>query len=983
MKTIWKLFVGDIRRITSNVVSIIIVIGLVVIPGIFTWFNVAASWDPFANTGNLKFAVANEDDGYRSDLIPVKINIGDQVVNTLRSNDQLDWTFTTKKEAINGTKSGKYYAAVVIPKNFSTRMMTFFASDGDHAEIAYYNNEKKNALAPKITGQGADTVSAQVNETFSETLTSTALSVASQLANQLDKPAAQEQLTQFNGNISDFAETLTDASGTLRTFSTLTQSARHLLESSDGLIANVSGNAKSVGTTLKQAGSGVEDLTGALKTGTTALGTALTDSANSFTAMEADVDSLFGNAGTQAGNTANALRNQATNISKQAQSYQQIYDSLDALSANEKLPEAVRNAIDHLKTNVGTTITQLNDLASALNGSADNIDAKVSDTTAERAEIKKLAQQAATSVSGIKTDYESQLKPQLDDIATSITSTTTALSVASQLANQLDKPAAQEQLTQFNGNISDFAETLTDASGTLRTFSTLTQSARHLLESSDGLIANVSGNAKSVGTTLKQAGSGVEDLTGALKTGTTALGTALTDSANSFTAMEADVDSLFGNAGTQAGNTANALRNQATNISKQAQSYQQIYDSLDALSANEKLPEAVRNAIDHLKTNVGTTITQLNDLASALNGSADNIDAKVSDTTAERAEIKKLAQQAATSVSGIKTDYESQLKPQLDDIATSITSTTTALNATAADLKGALGNLNGTTKTADKNLTAISSVLDSTADSLAGAGKKLGAFTGTLTDALNSGDMSAVKDVLSDNTDSLAAALAAPVKVKRNAVFPVKNFGSQMAPFYTILPLWVGSLLMAVTLKTTVSRKVRKELGDPKPHQLFLGHYGVFGVIGLLQSTFSLGGSLLFLHVQAVHPLLFMLSGWVSSLVFSFFTYTLVASFGNVGKAIGVLFLVMQISGANGAYPLAVLPKIISGISPFLPATHSITAMRAAIGGIYSNDYWFAIGALLLFIPPLLLIGLLLRIPLVKFNHWYVSKLESTKVIAA
>ena len=85
MKTIWKLFVGDIRRITSNVVSIIIVIGLVVIPGIFTWFNVAASWDPFANTGNLKFAVANEDDGYRSDLIPVKINIGDQVVNTLRS----------------------------------------------------------------------------------------------------------------------------------------------------------------------------------------------------------------------------------------------------------------------------------------------------------------------------------------------------------------------------------------------------------------------------------------------------------------------------------------------------------------------------------------------------------------------------------------------------------------------------------------------------------------------------------------------------------------------------------------------------------------------------------------------------------------------------------------------------------------------------------------------------------------------------------
>ena len=176
MKNIWKLFVGDVRRLTSNIVSIIIVTGLVVIPGLFSWFNISASWNPFANTGNLKFAVANDDEGYKSDLIPVKISIGDQVVNTLRANDQMDWTFTTKKEAIDGTKSGKYYAAVVIPKDFSTRMMTFFTADGDHATLTYYNNEKKNALAPKITGQGADTVAAQINEMFSETLTSTAAS---------------------------------------------------------------------------------------------------------------------------------------------------------------------------------------------------------------------------------------------------------------------------------------------------------------------------------------------------------------------------------------------------------------------------------------------------------------------------------------------------------------------------------------------------------------------------------------------------------------------------------------------------------------------------------------------------------------------------------------------------------------------------------------------------------------------------------------
>lgn len=723
MKNIWKLFVGDVRRLTSNIVSIIIVIGLVVIPGLFSWFNISASWDPFANTGNLKFAVANDDEGYKSDLIPVKISIGDQVVNTLRANDQMDWTFTTKKEAIDGTKSGKYYAAVVIPRDFSTRMMTFFTADGDHAALTYYNNEKKNALAPKITGQGADTVAAQINEMFSETLTSTALNIASQLADELDKPESQATLTNFSNNMGNFANTLTDTSSALTTFSSLTLSAQNLLDSSNSLLSNVSGSAKSAVNELKQSKNGINDLTGAVKTSTNALSTALSSSSNSFGAVSTDIDSVFNNAGTQAGNTATALRNQAANVSKQAQGYQNIYDALDELSNNNLVPEVAKIAINHLKTNVGATITQLNDLANSLNTSADNIDAKVSDTTADRERVSQLAQQAKASIDGIKTDFDSQLKPQLNDISDSISST-------------------------------------------------------------------------------------------------------------------------------------------------------------------------------------------------------------------------------------------------------------------AADLKGALGDLNSTTKSAGKQLTNIRTVLDSTAESLTKASTALSSFNGTLSDALNSGNMGTVKEVLGNNTDSLAAALAAPVQVKRTAVFPVKNFGSQLAPFYTILPLFVGSLLMAVTLKPGVSRRNREGLDNPKPHQLFLGHYGVFGVIALLQSTFSLGGGLLFLHIQAVHPWLFMLTGWVASLVFSFFTYTMVASFGNVGKAIGVLTLVLQISGANGAYPLAVLPKIIGDISPFLPATHAITALRAAIAGIYNNDYWHAIGSLLLFLIPLLLIGLLLRIPLVKFNRWYVAKVESTKVIS-
>ena len=107
----------------------------------------------------------------------------------------------------------------------------------------------------------------------------------------------------------------------------------------------------------------------------------------------------------------------------------------------------------------------------------------------------------------------------------------------------------------------------------------------------------------------------------------------------------------------------------------------------------------------------------------------------------------------------------------------------------------------------------------------------------------------------------------------------------------------------------------------------------------------------------------------------------MVASFGNVGKAIGVLFLIMQISGSNAAYPLSILPHFISDISPWLPVSYSVTAMRGAIAGIYENDYWIAMGKLALFLVPLLFIGLVLRHALLGFNHWYEARVERTKLL--
>ena len=104
MKNILRIFKYDLKKIHKNVIAMIVIMGITVIPTLYAWFNIAASWDPYGNTGNLKVAVASSDEGYSGELLSVNLNLGDQILTTLRGNSQLDWTFTSAKKAKEGVK---------------------------------------------------------------------------------------------------------------------------------------------------------------------------------------------------------------------------------------------------------------------------------------------------------------------------------------------------------------------------------------------------------------------------------------------------------------------------------------------------------------------------------------------------------------------------------------------------------------------------------------------------------------------------------------------------------------------------------------------------------------------------------------------------------------------------------------------------------------------------------------------------------------
>ena len=152
-------------------------------------------------------------------------------------------------------------------------------------------------------------------------------------------------------------------------------------------------------------------------------------------------------------------------------------------------------------------------------------------------------------------------------------------------------------------------------------------------------------------------------------------------------------------------------------------------------------------------------------------------------------------------------------------------------------------------------------------------------------------------------------------------------------------------------------------------------------IIGLFQSGLICLGDLYFLKIQCEHPFLFLLAGWISSIVYVNIIYTLTVSFGDIGKAICVILLVVQVAGSGGTFPIEVAPKFFRTVYPLLPFNYSMGAMRETIAGMYGNTYWTEISKLLLFLIPSLILGLILRKPIIKLNNFIIEKLEETKLM--
>jgi len=311
------------------------------------------------------------------------------------------------------------------------------------------------------------------------------------------------------------------------------------------------------------------------------------------------------------------------------------------------------------------------------------------------------------------------------------------------------------------------------------------------------------------------------------------------------------------------------------------------------------------------------------------------------------------------------------LQKELDTVAGQVADTMEGMAALAGDAKAMKTAL---AETADAVGDTMALLRPATEKLLTSLESTIDDLEGLTTDEY----MDTLVDVLGGDPAVYGQYFPEMVQTSVNAVYPIANYGSAMTPFYTVLAIWVGGVILSSLIKI----HARTEgLIDPKPAELYFGRYLFFFVLSQIQAAVIVTGDLYILKVQCLHPGMLYLTGALTAFTFSLLIYSLALSFGDVGKAIVVVIMVMQIAGSSGTFPIELLPAIYQKIYRFFPFPYAIDAMRECICGMYGNYYWQQIGFLLLFAAAALVIGLLVRRPFMGLNHFMEEKLEETELL--
>ena len=414
MRNVLEIVRNDFRVIRQNTMTGIMVFGLVLIPLLFTCFNVLASWEPFENTEKLKIAVASNDRGHRTDIGAIDVNLGNEVLSKLSRNHEIDWQITDSEDAIDGTKSGDYYAAIVLPENFSTELMTFYVRGTKAPKLTLYTNEKKNALSSIITSKGASGVIQEIDKNFTQVVASVGLGVITSLDEYLNTSDSKQALTRVQNRVDDTAARLRSGAQTARSLSTLVETTVPLVETADSILENAGARMD-----ILRNGSGDGNVAGDLEAAVgnvrDSVSTALDATQSSYEGVRDRVNELVDGTQATSGATADTFDAMAAKFGQQADGLTAMRDRLED-TVGAVVPGVAKPGYDRAISDLNTSIARTRGLQESFSAVAADLRGG-RDTGSSISQAKDAFTAAIAAVENAKNSYEQNLRPQIDALS--------------------------------------------------------------------------------------------------------------------------------------------------------------------------------------------------------------------------------------------------------------------------------------------------------------------------------------------------------------------------------------------------------------------------------------------------------------------------------------------------------------------------------------------------------------------------------------
>ncbi|EJR98925.1 YhgE/Pip domain-containing protein [Bacillus mycoides] len=940
MKQIWRIYKTDLRNVAKHWAAIVIVLGLMILPSLYAWFNIKASWDPYGNTKGIQIAVSNQDVG--SNLRGKDINIGKEIVDSLKKDKNFGWKFVDEKQAIYGVERGDYSASITIPKDFSEKIATVLNENPQKPELDYYVNEKVNAIAPKITAKGASGLTEEVSKNFVKTANGEIFEIFNDLGIDLETnlPSIEKvkdlvfkleaQFPEMNTLMDKALDDATRAEDVVKVAQKELPVVESVMNDGQEALGNLDKFFANNDQTLQNA-------PGTMRNNLTVAKDVM-DKANAVTNFlmnpGVDLSGMKGLPEFPARPDLSKLNDEGyKNIARNLN--QTVNNVLNSARAGTSYGKSVVNGLQNGQFDPEKAKQDLNAVSENLQGRTDSVaylinvftELQKSATTdfgqsffqGRVDRLTKLKSGMENANNGIKDIVNvigtgQEVKKDVTDAANQ------KLDAANGLIDQAEKDYNETFVADYKKAVSTVDQAKADANEAYDTVKNEYDKAKNTFE---GVIADVNNRGVNGLDSTKVA---LNDLNGQLQATKNLIGDAI-PVLESTNKVLADV---------------NSDKNLNNGIAKLNKAQNTVQKGIDA-------------------TNKATTLIN--------NGQKPTKEVVES--------INEATKNASAQLGDFLATYDSEIVPNFN----------TAIERTKRMSK----NTTQILSEADKKLPDVKKLLEDSSKGLVDGRKKLAdikaempetekkikELADKIRDFESEEDIKDIIRLLKNDVEKQSDYFANPVNLKENKLFAMPNYGSAMSPFYTVLALWVGALLM-VSLLTV---EVHEEGANYKSHEVYFGRLLTFLTIGLSQAFIVSMGDIFLLGTYVVDKFWFVLFSLFIGGVFVCIVYSLVSIFGNVGKSMAIILLVLQVAGSGGTFPIQMTPPFFQAIYPFLPFTYAISAIRETVGGMLWDIVTRDLLVLSVFVVVMIVAALLLKTPINKSSEKFVENAKGSKII--